>query len=153
MEKLLNSLRIDFPELTFAPGDDFCWSPADQTVYYTPSRGMQATWTLLHETSHGILRHRTFKTDFQLLGIELAAWEKAKELAQRYGILINEDHVEDCLDTYRDWLHKRSLCPGCNMKSLQIDGQTYGCINCAANWHVSSNRLCRPYRMKVGSRA
>jgi hypothetical protein len=149
METLLKSLRHDFPALTFALGDDFSWSPAEQVIYYTLSDKRTARWTLLHEASHGILQHRTFKSDFDLLALELSAWENAKALGKRYGIQIDSEHVEDCLDTYRDWLHKRSLCPNCSLKSLQIDIQTYGCLNCFTRWRVSTNRLCRPYRTLV----
>jgi len=150
METLLRVLQKDFPELTFKAANDFYWSPKEQSVYYTNVNKHQSDiWSLLHETSHGILNHKTFVTDFELLQLELAAWEKAKELAARYDITINTNHIEDCLDTYRDWLHKRSLCPSCSVKSLQEDANTYRCLNCNTAWHVSANRHCRPYRAKV----
>lgn len=149
MEALLSTLQNDFPKLLFKAANDFYWSPKDQSVYYTNAKRQSDIWSLLHETSHGILDHRTFGTDFELLQIELAAWEKAKELATRYRITININHVEDCLDTYRDWLHKRSLCPSCSVKSLQENASTYRCLNCNTAWNVSANRLCRPYRTRV----
>lgn len=149
MEQLLGSLRRDFPQLNIKKGDTFCWSPADQTVYYATTSNRSDTWTLLHEASHGILQHTTYRSDFELIRLELDAWEKAKQLASQYGVKISDDHIEDCLDTYRDWLHKRSLCPTCDMKSLQSDPNTYTCLNCDASWRVSTNRLCRPYRRLV----
>jgi hypothetical protein len=149
MDILLDKLRLDFPALNIIEGDTFCWSPHDQVVYYAPARKRTDAWTLLHEASHGILQHTTFTSDFELLRLEMAAWEKAKQLAARYKLQISDDHIEDCLDTYRDWLHKRSLCPSCDVKSLQIDSSTYGCINCKTNWRVSNSRLCRPYRTKL----
>lgn len=151
MEQLLKSLRSTYPSLHFRKSTEFYWSPKEQIVYYTSGTNITDTWTLLHETSHGILQHTTFKTDFELLRLEIAAWEFAKTLAQTFNITIDEDHIEDCLDTYRDWLHKRSLCPTCGVKSLQINERTYGCINCSANWRVSTNRLCRPYRTTLKS--
>ena len=149
MEQLLNTLRATYPTLTFSEGPEFCWSPKEQIVYYAPETSCTDIWSLLHEVSHGILQHRTYRTDFELLRLEISAWEKARSLARDHEIEIDDDHIEDCLDTYRDWLHKRSLCPACGIKSLQIEEGLYGCLNCAANWKVSNNRLCRPYRTKV----
>ncbi len=151
METLLKLLQRDFPHLTFKAGADFFWSPKEQSVYFTNTQKPSDIWSLLHETSHGLLGHKTFTTDFELLQIELAAWEKAKELANHYQITIDTDHIEDCLDTYRDWLHKRSLCPTCGIKSLQENTSTYRCINCNTAWRVSNNRHCRPYRAKISN--
>lgn len=149
MEALLRTLRQDFPRLSFKTSDDFYWSPQEQSVYYANAKQKSDVWSLLHETSHGILDHQTFVTDFELLQLELAAWVKAKELALRYDIIIDTNHIEDCLDTYRDWLHKRSLCPSCGVKSLQESVSTYHCLNCNTAWRVSANRHCRPYRAKI----
>lgn len=148
MEQLLDRLRADYPSLTFCLGASFYWSPAEQIVYYTESARRSAPWTLLHETSHGILKHTSFTNDMELVQLEVAAWQKAKELAATYDITIDTNHIEDCLDTYRDWVHKRSLCPDCGIQSLQVDTTLYGCLNCNTSWHVSQNRLCRPYRRK-----
>lgn len=149
MDTLLKGLSKDFPGITFQKGADFYWSPREQVVYYAGALRKSDCWTLLHEASHGVLQHKTFKSDFQLLQLELEAWEKAKELASQYGFSISSDHIEDCLDTYRDWLHKRSLCPSCDMKSLQQDSSTYSCYNCNTTWRVTSSRLCRPYRARI----
>jgi hypothetical protein len=149
MQALLEGLTKDFPDLSFKIGSDFYWSPSEQVVYYTDKHKPSDAWTLLHEASHGLLQHKTFRSDFELLQLELEAWEKAKQLARKYRIKINYMHIEDCLDTYRDWLHKRSLCPTCNMKSLQTSCSTYNCLNCNSQWSVSSNRLCRPYRARI----
>ncbi len=149
MEKVLDKLGSDFPELIFSPAKEFYWSPQDKTVYYAVSTQLSDSWTLLHEASHGLLNHQTYTSDFELLRLEIAAWEKAKQLAKKYRIAIDTDHIEDCLDTYRDWLHKRSLCPTCGVKSLQKDERTYGCLNCDTIWHVSNNRFCRPYRSRI----
>ena len=146
MAELLALLRRDYPYLQFTPHEIFHWSPQDNTVYFAATNTEADTWTLLHETSHAVLNHTTFTTDFHLLQLELAAWEKAKELALSYDITIDADHIEDCLDTYRTWLYKRSLCPACGRESLQRDERTYGCLNCDKTWNVSANRLCRPYR-------
>lgn len=148
MDTLLKKVISDYPELSFQEAPEFYWSPREKTVYYAVNldQELRWSWTLLHEISHGILEHKTFTSDFELLQLELAAWVKAKALAARYKIEIDEDHIEDCLDTYRDWLHKRSLCPTCAVKSLQKASGLYCCLNCGKEWHVSQNRLCRAYR-------
>ncbi len=151
MEVLLRALRKDFPGILFKSSDDFYWSPKENSVYYTDAKRKSDLWSLLHETSHGILNHKTFGTDFELLQLELAAWEKAKRLAVMYHVVIDTNHIEDCLDTYRDWLHKRSLCPSCKVKCMQVNTATYRCINCNTAWRVSANRHCRPYRAKINS--
>ena len=150
MKNLLPNLRKDFPDITFVQADKFYWSPKDQTVYYDQSKkDKPAVWALIHELSHGLLSHKTYKTDFELLQLEVAAWDEAKNVANRYKITIDEEHVQDCLDTYRDWLHARSKCPSCGEHGLQDKSGTYQCINCDSTWHVSSERFCRPYRRKA----
>ena len=146
MTELLAQLKKDYPNLQFMAHDVFHWSPQEQIVYFAATNSETDSWTLLHETSHAVLNHTTFTSDFHLLQLELAAWEKAKELGSAYSITIEPNHIEDCLDTYRTWLYKRSLCPTCSRESLQHDEKTYGCLNCGKTWRVSANRLCRPYR-------
>jgi hypothetical protein len=151
MDILLKQVALDYPKLSFKGGTNFYWSPSEKTVYYANNLAdlNYWRWTLLHEISHGVLGHKTFRSDFELLQLELAAWMKAQELATKYNIEISKDHIEDCLDTYRDWLHKRSLCPGCSVKSLQKSPGVYACLNCSKEWQVSENRLCRPYRASL----
>ncbi len=149
MEKLLATLQKDFPHLTFAPAEIFSWSSRKQTVNYAvaPSDPVHAVWSLLHEMGHALLEHTTYQTDFELVKLEAAAWDKAARLGKKYGHLIDMDHIQDCLDTYRDWLHQRSTCPTCTITSLQKDMHTYSCYNCNTEWRVSRTRLCRPYRL------
>lgn len=148
MEALLNELRVRFPMLSFREGTVFCWSPEMQEVTYNPMSDLHtSSWSLLHETSHGLLNHTTYGTDFELLRLEVAAWQKAKELAQEVDIEIDEDHIQDCLDSYRDWIYGRSICPRCSTKSLQLsDLKHYRCFNCHEVWQVTPSRFCRAYR-------
>lgn len=149
---LLDQLVCDFPEITFAEGKTFCWSPANrQVLYRTNARDITASYSLLHELGHALLEHQQYKLDFELLELEVAAWEKAQVIGKRYQIEINEDHIQNCLDTYRDWLFRRSICPSCTTKALQLDNQpVYRCFNCHATWRVSPSRFCRPYRKTAG---
>jgi hypothetical protein len=148
MQDLLRNLKIQYPELRFTVGQQFCWSPETLEIYYIQNgNGAHATWSLLHETGHALLEHSTYKSDFELLSLEVCAWEKAQQLAQSTQIQIDEDHIQDCLDTYRDWLYKRSICPKCLTKCLQQDRQNYyRCFNCHTVWRVSASRFCRAYR-------
>ncbi|HET9098058.1 MAG TPA: hypothetical protein VFN51_00390 [Candidatus Saccharimonadales bacterium] len=148
MQKSLSKLKELHPSLRFNAGDQFCWSPeTNEIIYKKNARGNQAIWSLLHETGHALLGHQTYQADFELIKLEVSAWEKACELAKSLDTIIDEDHIQDCLDTYRDWLYKRSICPGCSSKCLQqSDYVHYRCFNCHTVWRVTSNRFCRAYR-------
>lgn len=148
MDKLIATLQAQFPALRFTPGQQFCWSPETGEIFYKAgARGAAAMWSLLHETGHALLEHNNYKADLHLLRLEVEAWERARELAADNGVVIDEDHIQDCLDTYRDWLHKRSICPTCATKCLQQDDyQHYRCFNCHTVWRVSASRFCRAYR-------
>jgi len=152
MDNLLHELQKAYPELSFQASNTFFWSPQHRIVHYkdTPSSSDEAAcWKLLHETAHGALDHKNYRTDFELLKLETEAWHTARILGQQFGITINENHVENCLDSYRDWLHARSTCPHCCMNGLMIGRGTYECINCSGQWRVSQSRFCRPYRLSL----
>lgn len=144
---LISKLVSDFPALTFAEGDDFHWSPTTQTVWYV--KGSDDNITLLHETAHGLLDHIGYKDDIELLKLERAAWEKAAEIAKIYKIAISQDDIESALDTYRDWLHTRSLCPNCQQNGLQVTEKSYRCVVCNQKWHVNDARHCGLRRRKI----
>jgi hypothetical protein len=145
---VLEQLQNRFPDLQFVAGGRFCWSPTTNEISYDHTRSDEtADWALLHETGHALLNHQSYLADFELLKIEMAAWQKARELADEFGITIDEDHIQDCLDTYRDWLYKRSVCPTCTTKALQQnDYAHYRCYNCHTTWKVTPSRFCRAYR-------
>lgn len=151
MKQLLNTLTTDYPDIQFVQSDKFYWSPKDSSVYYNKARltDYTAEWALLHELSHGLLGHTSYKTDVSLLQLEVQAWAKAQQIAGTYSITIDDDHIQDCLDTYRDWLHARSKCPTCGEHGLQSNNSNYECINCNGTWHVSNQRFCRPYRRSI----
>lgn len=148
MRELLETLKSKYPDLRYTSNNKFYWSPETSEIFYKQSaRGKQARWSLLHETGHALLGHKNYQADYELLRLEVAAWERAKQVARQLNITIDEDHIQDCLDTYRDWLYKRSICPNCNTKSLQQgDFVHYRCFNCHTKWRVSANRFNRSYR-------
>ena len=146
--QLVAQLAGDYPQFNFAEGKSFYWSPAKhQVIYRQGAEGVIATFSLLHELGHALLDHKRYTLDFELLQLEVAAWEQAKAIASVYGIIIDEDHIQDCLDSYRDWLYRRSICPTCTTKALQQNNQPlYRCFNCHTTWQVAPSRFCRPYR-------
>jgi hypothetical protein len=155
MDQLLAELRSRFPGLMFTPGQQFCWSPSTRDIIYKEHIDTtESCWSLLHETGHALLEHSAYHADFELIRLEVSAWERARSLALDLAITIDENHIQDCLDTYRDWLYKRSICPNCTTKCLQQqDYAHYRCFNCHTVWRVTPSRFCRAYRStkNVGS--
>lgn len=156
MRTLVKKLRAAYPQISFVAGESFFWCPETAEVFYDDSKAdlPSSKWSLLHETSHGLLGHTTYRTDLELLQLEVAAWTHAGGLAQQLGIEVDDDYVQDCLDTYRDWLYRRSLCPGCGSLCLQNDASNfYKCFNCHTTWHVSPSRFCRSYRRSKAAKS
>jgi hypothetical protein len=150
LKDLLARLATDYPQLSFAESTQFSWHPGKQHISYQNVAGdtTEGIFSLLHEMGHALLAHKNYKYDVELLKIEVAAWDKARMVAQGYDIELNEDHIQDCLDTYRDWLHLRATCPSCYGRSLQASTTRYNCFNCQTEWTVTASRLCRPYRLQ-----
>ncbi len=153
LEKTISNLTSRYPELTFCSSDTFYYSPHDKTVYYDASKtDVSSLWSLLHETGHGVCGHENYFSDVQLLLFEVEAWKEAKLIARNLQLEIDEEYMQDHLDSYRDWLHKRSLCPACDLSSIQVDADTYSCVFCHKRWKVSDDRFTRPYRKSVSGR-
>jgi predicted Zn-ribbon and HTH transcriptional regulator len=149
MEKLIEYLRQDYSGLTFREATVASWSPEKHEVYYCPDSRDTSVWSVLHELGHALLDHQSYESDVNLLRKETDAWEKAVIIAKRYQITIDPEHIQNCLDTYRDWLHRRSTCPSCGSHGVQQSKALYHCLNCGDQWKVSSSRFCRPYRLKM----
>lgn len=145
---LIHKLTTDFPTIRFIEDDTFLWSPQEQAVLYN-SGYPDAPALLLHELSHGLLEHTQYDRDVQLLAIEAAAWEKAKELAKQYDLALSEDVIQDHLDTYRDWMHARSTCPDCSAIGYQVSASRYRCPACTAVWSVNEAKICGLKRTKL----
>ena len=147
---ILPRLQRDFPELSFVASTQFSWHAGRQNIAYNKSRlgAERGVGAMLHELGHALLHHTDYESDVELLQMEISAWEKAHELAKKYEVSLDQDYIEDCLDSYRDWLHVRATCPACFERSLQTTRHTYGCHNCGTVWRVTRSRLCRPYRRR-----
>lgn len=148
LNSLVKTLQADYPHLTFARSDDFLWSPQLKTIFYTDDSSESAA--LLHELSHALLDHNTYEQDIELLVMETAAWEHARTvLGQRYAVAVDDNRIESHLDSYRDWLHLRSLCPTCSQTGFQTQTNRYSCMNCNGSWRVNDARRCRLRRTPV----
>jgi hypothetical protein len=81
MEKVVNHLQGILPDVTFTCGDSFFWSPQHRLITYQDDgdKAIVHTWALLHEAAHALLGHTTYNSDFELLMLEVDAWEKAKD--------------------------------------------------------------------------
>ena len=151
MKKLLASLQLDYPDIRFVASDSFQWAQTNRTIHYDAGH-QNAAALLLHELAHACLKHTKFQYDVELVRKESEAWAYASEiLAPRYDLLIDEDTREDAIDSYRDWLHSRSLCPQCQMNCLQTKTGTYSCEACGCQWRANQARLCelRRYRLQI----
>jgi len=151
MQPLFNKILQDFGGYNFKQGEVFVWSPNETTIQYEQGalNQIQGIWSLLHEIGHGELEHKAYEDDLHLLMMEVQAWKKAKKIAAKYGIEIAEDHVESCIDSYREWLHLRSRCVECGMHAMQSDKTTYRCHNCATKWRVPASRICQIRKRRV----
>lgn len=148
--KFIDRLARDYPQFKFAPGSEDHWSAKLGTITYNPRRpAPQLRYSVLHELAHALLGHSTYRSDFQLLKLEAEAWQLAAEIGHKYQVEVDEEHIQNCLDTYRDWLHQRSACPKCGTHVLQRDANSYSCYNCRTNWRVTSRKFARPYRRRL----
>jgi len=146
MENFVRKVQQAYADITFEVGDTFCWHPDLRVITYIVSGDDSDKWSMLHELGHSDLNHTAYDSDSDLINKERAAWDRALEIARSFGIDIDQDHIEDCLDSYRDWAHRRSTCPACLLQGLQKPSGGYYCLNCSHAWTVSKQRLCRPYR-------
>jgi len=147
LENALSHLRSQLPDVTFVADNSFRWDPANQRLHYLDSNNPEQTiMMLLHEAGHALAGHACFKNDLDLLIKEVEAWSKAKVTAKQIDMEIDETTVENCLDSYRHWLDKRSTCPNCSASGYQDEDNCYRCFNCTSRWWVGADqttRVCR----------
>ena len=128
MDQLIEKLRRDFPELNFKIGKKFAFR-FPKTITINPDEP-EAKLLTLHELGHAVLGHRDFSRDVKRLKMEVEAWEKVREFAKTYNIAFDEEIMQSELDTYRDWLHKKSRCPKCGLTRFQDADGVYHCPRC-----------------------
>ena len=127
-ENLLKTLQNSFPNLVFKPSHKFLFHPPKTILFNQTDANFPSL--ILHEIGHAELGHYDFKTDIARLRMEVAAWEKARELAPKFNITIDENLIESELDTYRDWLHQKSKCKKCGLTRYQTNDGRYHCPFC-----------------------
>jgi len=130
-KSFIEQLAKDYPGFSIERGKQEHWSPRTNAITFNPN---------------ALLGHTSYQSDFELLKMESEAWHLAAKIGLKYGVSISEDHIQNCLDTYRDWLHRRSQCPTCGLHVIQETNSNYKCFNCGSAWNVSSGRFVRPYR-------
>ncbi len=150
-KKLHNDLMLqpELKHLTLKQGEVFGWDHTACAITYAPHAPDTEAY-FLHECGHALLGHCGHPHDVELISMERAAWDKAHELGAQYGVTIDAALIESSLDTYRDWLHARSLCPLCSATGVQTATHGYRCLACAHEWRSNDARTCslRRYRIK-----
>ena len=125
---LINRIKTDYPNFAFKTGRKFAFR-YPKTITIGPPEPFDSL-LLLHEISHALLGHRDYSRDIDRIKMESEAWEKARSLADHYGVEIDEDLIQDELDTYREWLHQKSRCPRCGLTRFQTPDSKYHCPRC-----------------------
>lgn len=124
----LAKIRSSYPEYKFVSGKRFSFRPP-KTIVMGPEEEKDDS-LLLHELGHALSGHKTFSTGARRLKMEVEAWEKAREIAKGLGVEIPDELVEAELDTYRNWLHQKSLCKKCGLTCYQTPDGEYHCPRC-----------------------
>ncbi len=147
VKEFIGQLKSDFPAYGFKVGDQDHWSPGHNTITYNPHRTLkELQFCVLHELAHAELKHKNYSSDIELLKLEAEAWALAAKIGRKYKVQITQEHIQHCLDSYRDWLHRRSACPNCGLRVLQTSSENYECFNCHKTWAVTPDRFTRAYR-------
>lgn len=145
---LVRKLQTDFKQFHFTPSDISRWSHREKTVFYNAD-DPHYEWIILHELAHACLNHTDYRRDIELLAMERDAWHHAATvLAPRYANAIDQDFIEDHLDTYRDWLHVKSTCPYCTLTGIETSKHHYQCLGCRSTWHTNDGTQVQVRRYK-----
>jgi hypothetical protein len=142
-QKLVEHLSAQphLTHLTLKKSEMFSWDHTACVIYFNPGAPNAMSY-LLHECGHALCNHAAYTRDVELLAMEREAWNEAMKLAAKYEVRLYNDSIESALDSYRDWLHSRSLCPSCSATGIQTASHTYSCLNCHQSWRVNEARTC-----------
>lgn len=138
INSLIAKTANDHPQFTFIATQDIDkWSHGNNTIYHNPDQ-THADVFLLHELAHALLGHTEYKRDIELLAMERDAWHYTKSiLGPQYGLTIDDEIIQESLDTYRDWIHNKSACPDCNQTGVEVEKHLYQCLSCGNQWRVN----------------
>ena len=128
LQNLINRIKTDYPNFILKTGKRFAFR-YPRTITVGPSEPSEKL-LLLHELSHALLGHKSYSRDIDRVKMESEAWEEAKNLASHYGVEVDENLIQDELDTYREWLHQKSRCPRCGLTRFQTPDSKYHCPRC-----------------------
>ena len=129
MDKVLfDKVRQDHPGLRFRRGVKFLFRPPRTIVLGPEEPGDDLIF--MHELGHALSGHRDFRTNIERMRCECEAWEKARELCGKYGVTFDEDFAETELESYRNWLDKKSRCPICGLTRFQTPDGAFHCPKC-----------------------
>ena len=131
----LEAIKESYPEFTFRPGRKFLFRPP-KSIYYLES-DENFRFLLLHELSHALLGHFSFSRSLERLQIERDAWAKTRELCSLHSITFNEELAEIELNTYRDWVHQKTLCKHCGLSCLEVSSESLYCPFCQNEYKKS----------------
>ncbi|MBR3324210.1 hypothetical protein IKG24_01580 [Candidatus Saccharibacteria bacterium] len=126
----LAKVKADYPDIRFITGKRFTFRPPRTVVITENFDPRSDSLLLLHEIGHALCGRWTFRTEVERLKIEVLAWEEAKKLATSYKIAIDEELIEDELNTYRDFLHQKSRCHSCGLTRFQTPDGVFHCPKC-----------------------
>lgn len=124
----LETIQTSYPEYNFHPGQKFLFRPP-KTINYLESDD-NFRLLLLHELAHALLGHFSYQKSLERLQIERDTWEKTRELCKFYSIPFDETLAEAELDTYRDWVHQKTLCKTCGLSCLEVSSESLYCPFC-----------------------
>lgn len=127
--EFLGRVKGAYPQFCFKAGRKFMFRPR-RTIIYEEIAGEEFKLLLLHELGHATLGHFSFKTAVERLAKERDAWEKTRELAEGFGVEFDEEMAQGNLDTYREFLHQKTLCPECGLSTLEIGTEKLFCPGC-----------------------
>ena len=124
----LDSLKQSYSDYTFRPGRKFLFRPPKSIYYLEADDNFRLL--LLHELAHALLGHFTYTKSLERLQIERDAWEKTRELCELHSVAFDEALAESELDTYRDWVHQKTLCKTCGLTCLEVSSESLYCPFC-----------------------
>lgn len=151
INSVYRQIAQDFPSIQFVNGSDFFWSSDIHSITHPAIDSLEDLYHLLHEIGHARLGHSHYPSDADLVNMEYSAWEYAvNTLSPLYnlGLNIEDEVVTSALDSYRQWLHNRSVCPNCQAIGVQESTDNYLCLVCRQKWRVNEARSCQLRRYK-----
>lgn len=130
-----------YPEQRFLPSGYFAYDASEDVINYDPGQlgRTDGKLALLHEISHALLGHFHYRFDFELFAMEMDAWNMTKALARKHKVKINQSYIDECMDSYDQWLTKRGTCPKCNEFNIQNQPNRFCCHRCQTAWKVSED--------------